>query len=160
MAHLMFFRKISAINFDALMKDSMGMCQTIQGYQYNLKRHLVPAQCEHEAGHFQNPKVRYNLYRKTERDFIGQVCLLPWQDGSVITCSTFPPPEMIFLRYFQHLRLNATFVNAAPEANGRFWASSVLPVSEGDFIEATETVLTDLIVVRDSDNNIGPPLKI
>jgi hypothetical protein len=140
------------------MKDGIGVCQTIEGYQYNLKRKLVPAQPEHRTGSFQNPKIRYNLYRKTERDFIGQVCLLPWQDGAVITCSTLLPPEMIFARYFQHLKLTATFIHAAPQPDGRFWASSVLPISEHDFIETTEKVHPDLIVVRDPDDNNPPPL--
>jgi hypothetical protein len=51
---------------------------------------------------------------------------------------------MIFARYFQHLKLTATFIHAAPQPDGRFWASSVLPISEHDFIETTEKVHPDL----------------
>jgi hypothetical protein len=163
MAHLTFFRKISAIDFNALIKDGAGFGQTVQAYQYNLKRQLVPAQQEHYAGLFQYPKVRYNLYLKEERTFVGQVCLLPWQDGAVIMSSCLVPPEMIFLHYFSLLKLKAQFIETtAPNAAGaRLWMSTLLGISEQNFIEASEKMHPDFLVVRrDSDDNAPPPMQI
>jgi hypothetical protein len=161
MAHLTFFRKISAIDFDALMKEDSGFAQTIQGYQYNLKRQLVPVQEEHQAASFQNPKVRFNLYLKKGGRFAGQVCLLPWQDGALIMCSSFIPPQNIFLHYFRYLKLTAQFIESAPESGGNLWVSTLLRISEQDFIEASEKMNTDVLIVRrDSDGDEPPPMHI
>jgi hypothetical protein len=158
MAHLTFFRKISAIDFNALIKDGVGLGQTIQGYQYNLKRQLVPAQP------FQNPKVRYNLYLKKERTFVGQVSLLRWQDGAVIMCSSFISPQIIFSYYFSCLKLKAQFIEAPlppNAADAKLWMSTVLEISEQNFIEAGEKMLPDFLVVRrDSDDDNPPPMQI
>jgi hypothetical protein len=161
MAHLTFFRKISAIDFNALMKEESGFTQTIQGYQYNLQRQLVPVQEEHRVGSFQNPKLRYNLYLKKERRFVGQVCLLPWQDGALIMCSSFIPPQSIFLHYLRYLKLTAQFVDSAPEGGGNLWISTLLKISEQDFIDASEKLNSDFLIVRrDSDGDAPPPMQI
>jgi hypothetical protein len=65
MAQLTFFRKRSTVDFREILGPNPHETMTIQGYQYNLKRQLVPAEDNHHQGTFRNPRIRYNLYGKT-----------------------------------------------------------------------------------------------
>lgn len=78
----------------------------IQGYQYNLKRQLVPAEERHQQGTFVNSRLRFNLYTKNDKTLKGRVCLLPWQDGAVIMCSALFDPRIVFEHYFRSLKVS------------------------------------------------------
>jgi hypothetical protein len=158
MAHLTFFRKRSSIDFGSVLGPDPDEIMTIQGYQYNLSRKLVPAEEAHQAGKYVNPRIRFNIYSKKEKVFKGQVCYLPWQDGAVITCSTLFDPRLVFQHYFKSLKLNGIILPAAMKEN--IWFSSVLPISEEDFIKFSESIHKDFITVRDSNDNGPPPFKL
>lgn len=158
MAHLTFFRKRSTIDFGSVLGPDKSRIVTIQGYQYNLSKKLVPVEEPHQMGKFENPHLRFNLYSNKDRTLLGQICLLPWQDGAVITCSVRFDPRIIFRHYFNYLKLSGIFVPAGIQTN--MWFSSVLPISEENFIKASESIHEDIISMRDSDNDILPPLKI
>jgi hypothetical protein len=158
MAHLTFFRKRSSIDFGSVLGPDPNQIMTIQGYQYNLNRKLVPVEESHQAGSFKNPRVRFNLYSKKDRTLKGQVCYLPWQDGAVITCSTLFDPRIVFKHYFKSLKLNGVILPAGMKEN--IWYSSVLPISEEDFIKCSEVLNTDLIPVCDSNDDDPPPFKL
>jgi hypothetical protein len=158
MAHLTFFRKRSSIDFSSVLGPDPNEIMTIQGYQYNLNRKLVPAEEAHQAGKFINPPVRFNIYSKQDRVFKGQVCYLPWQDGAVITCSTLFNPRLIFQHYFKSLKMKGIILPAGMKEN--MWFSSVLPISEEDFISSSESIHKDLITVRDSNDDNPPPFKL
>lgn len=158
MTHLTFFRKRSSIDFDSLLGPDPTQVMTIQGYQFNLDNKLVPAEESHYSGKFKNPEIRFNLYSKSKRDYIGQVCLLPWQDGAAITCSVLFDPEVIFHHYFRTLGLKGIYVSVGKEAN--MWFSSVLPIKDEEFIRASELIHKNIISVRDTDDDDPPPSKI
>lgn len=158
MAHLTFFRKLSLVRFDELQPEAKKV-QTIQGYQYNLSRQLVPAEERHQQGFFANPKVRYNLYLRKERTLAGQVCLLPWQDGAVITISSLFPPTIVAEQYFRRLKLRSTLV-PIEIGQAKFWMSSVLPITEATFVKVSEDIHPELISVRDTADDNPPPTKI
>jgi len=158
MAHLTFFRKLSIVRLDELQPET-GQAQTIQGYQYNLKRQLVPSEERHQSGKFENPKIRFNLYLRKERTLAGQVCLLPWQDGAVITISSLFQPAIISQQYFQRLKLRSTLIPMEVES-AKVWMSSVLQISEADFIKVSENIHPDIISVRDISDDNPPPIKI
>ncbi len=158
MAQLTFFRKRSSIDFGMVLGPGQSDLVTIQGYQYNLMRQLVEADETHTIGNFVNPKIRYNLYLKSNRTLIGQVCLLPWKDGAVITVWSRIDPRMIYKHYYDALKLNGIIVPASTDKN--MWFSSVLSINEELFIKASEIISSDIIVVKDSDDNNRPPFKI
>lgn len=158
MAHLTFFRKRSSIDFGSVLGPDPNEIMTIQGYQYNLKRKLVPAEESHQAGKFKNPRIRFNIYSKKDNVLKGQVCYLPWQDGAVITCSALFDPRLVFQHYFKSLKLKGIFLPAGMKQN--IWFSSVLPISEDDFIKFSESIHKDLITVRDSNDDNPPPFKL
>ena len=156
MAHLSYFRKISAIDFEAVLGPGPFQSMTLQGYQYNLSRKLVPAEESHQEDKFENPKIRFNLYSKKDRYYLGQVSLLPWQDGAVIIYSGRIDPHLIFQHYVKSLKLDGIFVPAAVE---NMWLSSILPIGEGDFIRLSQPIHEDIISIRDSDDNEPAPLS-
>ena len=158
MTHLTFFRKRSSVDFASVLGSDPKQIMTIQGYQFNLEKKLVPAEKSHYKGKFVNPKIRFNLYSKSTRDLIGQVCLLPWQDGATITCSASFNPKVIFQHYFHTLKLKGIFVSAEKDVN--MWFSSVLPIKDEEFIKASEQIHKDIISVRDTDDDEPPPTKI
>jgi len=158
MSHLTFFRKISAIDLITLLRGTQFSAQTIQGYQYNLKRRLVPAEPSHQTESFEFPKIRFNLYSAKTRKFSGQICFLPWQDGAVITFSTLFDPARLFARFLAELKAKGQLLKN--QRNGAvIWTSSVLPLSEHQFIEVAEKIHPDLISKRDSEKG-EPPLTI
>ena len=72
MAHLTFFRRRSSIDFESVLGPGSSQFTTIQGYQYNLKKKLVPAEESHQEGKHKNPKVRFNLYFKNSRELLAK----------------------------------------------------------------------------------------
>jgi uncharacterized protein (DUF2147 family) len=129
-----------------------------RGYQYNLKRQLVPVGASHRQDQFKNPKIRFNLYGKGDRTFRGQVSLLPWQDGATIICSVLFDPRQIFAHYFTSLKVKGIVLRGSLSRN--IWFSSILPIKEDDFIKYSENVHPELMSVRDSEDDNPPPVKI
>ena len=158
MAHLTFFRKITPLSLDSLLPENSKV-QTIQGYQYNLGRELVPIEERHQSGRFKNPEVRFNLYLKKDRGFVGQVCLLPWQDGAVITCSSLLPPLVVFGELFRRLNVKSNIIRGN-SGNVNMWTSYVLKIAEADFVRAAQDLHPDVITVRDTADDNPPPMKI
>lgn len=157
MTHLTFFRKISRPPFESLLRKTS--VQTIQGYQYNLGRQLVPAEPSHQSGAFQTPRIRFNLYSKEDRKYVGQVGLLRWQDGSVITCSSKIHPGAVFEPYLRRLNLPTRFIPGGT-GNVNIWTSYVIGISEDEFISVSKDIHPELISVRDSPDENMPPLSI
>lgn len=158
MAQLTFFRQRSAVPFDAALGKGPSQGTTIQGYQYNLKRQLVPTQDSHKAGKYKNPKVRFNIYSKKTGEIIGQICLLPWQDGASITCSARVSPKIIYQHIFNALNLKGIFIQGA--TGEPIWYSSILPISEEQFIKAAQHLHPDIVSQRDGEDDVPPPTKI
>ena len=157
--HLTFFRKISGVDLMTLFRASRFAAQTIQGYQYNLKRELVEAEASHHAGAFQNPKVRFNLYSAQTKKFVDQVCRLTWQDGAVLTFSVSINPMLLFARFLSELKLKGQLLENKC-GNATVWTSSVLPISEEKFIEIAENLHPSVTSRRDSADDNPPPLSI
>jgi Domain of unknown function (DUF6602) len=158
MAHLTFFRRRSTVDFKDILGEGQLQAMVIQAYQYNLNRQLVPAEPTHQRNTFKNPQIRFNIYANTDGVLKGQVCLLPWQDGAVITCSTMFDPRIIFQHYFAALKVSGIVVPAGTTQN--MWFSSVLPISEEDFVRESQNIHPELITVRDSQDDSPPPVKI
>ncbi len=148
MAHLAFFRKVTPLDFEGILGKQERSVVTIQGYQFNLAGQIVPVQGSHVSGIFESPKIRYWLYHRKTKAFLGQVCYLPWQDGAVITCSTRIDPRAVYQHYFVKLRHpSATYLCARQEHN--FWVSSVLPVTEEAFKSKSKVIGSEIVTVID-----------
>jgi len=160
MSHLMFFRKLSAVDLATFERALGGQAQTTQGYQYNLSGRLVPVEPAHEGATFEFPKVRFNLYGASTKKYIGQVCFLPWQDGATVMFSTSVDPGPLFLTFLSKLKLKGQLFPA--KTGARAWTSTVLPMSEEQFTEIASAIHPDIISVRDDDGRGGelPPLTI
>jgi uncharacterized protein DUF6602 len=158
MSHLAFFRKRTTLDFQGVLGSEQTQIVTIQGYQYNLGRRLVPVEPAHQTGTFRNPHIRFNIYSQSDRSLLGQVGYLSWQDGAVLTCSVKFDHRLIFEHYFRSLRQRGLFLQAGSGYN--LWFSSVLPVSEAAFIEASQQIHPELIVVRDSDDDNPPAVTL
>lgn len=158
MSHLMFFRKLSAVDLATFESALGGQAQTIQGYQDNLSRRLVPVESAHQGATFELPKVRFNLYGASTKKYIGQVCFLPWQDGATLIFSTLVDPGLLFSAFLSQLKLKGQLFPA--KTGARAWTSTVLPISEEQFIEIATAIRPDVISVRDGDGDGLPPLTI
>jgi hypothetical protein len=150
MQHLTVFRHRSAVSYAALLKSAPGKVQTVRGYQYNLAGRLVEAPPEHRAGHFQSPEVRYNLFQRGSRQFLGQVCWMRWQDGAVVIYSGKIDPNAIFSPFG-----SPPFVRARRDAAA--WASALLPLTEREFKKVIETFAGDVEVHRDNEPGWAVP---
>jgi hypothetical protein len=160
MTHLTFFRKISGVDLMThFLRAGQFSSQTIQGYQYNLKRQLVETEVSHRSETFKNPKVRFNLYRTDTREFVGQMCRLPWQDGAVITFSVLFDPSLLFIQFLKNLKLKGQLHQNRCDGT-LIWTSTVLPISEEKFIEIAENIHSSVISKRDDEGDDPPPLKI
>jgi hypothetical protein len=160
MTHLAFFRKISGVDLmNYFIRAGQFSAQTIQGYQYNLKRQLVEAEVSHRSETFKNPEVRFNLYQAETRKFIGQMCRLPWQDGAVITFSVLFDPSMLFIQFLKKLKLKGQLLQNRCDG-ALIWTSTVLPISEEKFVEIAENIHSSVISKRDAEEDDPPPLKI
>lgn len=157
-SHLAFFRNRTTLDFDGLLGREEKQIMTIQGYQYDLKRKLVPVEKSHESANFQNPKIRFNLYSKRDRNFLGQVCYLPWQDGAVITCSVTFSHQVVFQHYFTVLKQKAKFMRSG--GNYNMWLSSVVSVTENEFILASTSINPEIISVRGTDSDDPPTIRL
>ena len=122
-AHLTFFRKISAVDLETISGATSGSVEVIRGYQYTLKGKLVPTEARHQAGCFENPKVRFNLYFGKTRQFAGQLCLLPWQDGFVITLSTAFDPNKLFAHLLTRFGLRGQLLRCKHANSQIIWTS-------------------------------------
>lgn len=158
MSHLTFFRKRTSIDFSSILGQDSTEIMTIQGYQYNIKKELVPADESHCKETFQNPKIRFNLYSEKDHCLIGQICYWPWQDGVSIIFSGRFDPRIIFHHYFRAIKQKGVFLKGGPE--GKMWFSSILSISEEEFIEASQQIHKEIISVFDSNDNNPPPTKI
>ena len=156
MGHLTFFRKRSTVDFASALGPEKGKTQLMHGYQFNLAGKLVPAEKSHYRETFVNPQVRFNLYARVKRHLVGQVCRLPWQDGAAIMYSGSVDPMVVFEHYFRTLKLAGMWIPAGGKE--RLWFSMILPLSEADFIRASQDIHKDVISVRDSNDDEPPPV--
>lgn len=148
MAHLAFFRKVMPLDFEGILGEQERSVETIQGYQFDLAGQMVPVQNSHLSGSFESPKIRYWLYHRKTKAFLGQVCYLPWQDGAVITCSTRIDPRIVYQHYFVKLRHpSATYLCTRQEIN--FWISSVLRVTEDAFKSKSKSIGSEIVTIFD-----------
>jgi len=148
MSHLAFFRKVTPLDFEGILGKQERTVTTIQGYQFNLAGQIVPVDQNHVAGSFESPKTRYWLYHRRTKEFIGQVCYWPWQDGAVITCSARIDPRPVYQHYFTKLgQLKATYLCA--RMDGNFWVSSVLPITEAAFKSKSKAVGSEIVCIED-----------
>ena len=155
MSHLTFYRKRSAISMDSLLGAGTKEVMTLNAYQYNLKRQLVEVTDDHKKENFTMP-LRFNLYKASDKKYLGQVCRKSWQDGAIITYSGYIPPEPIFAPFFQYAKTNAVIMPGMRKSNDRFWVSSVIPISEEDFSKISESLtssINGIIVKKDSDDD-------
>ena len=154
MSHLTFYRKRSAVNIDSFLGTEPKQVMTLNAYQYNLQRQLVEVTDDHKKGKFTMP-LRFNLYKADDKKYLGQVSRKPWQDGAIVVYSGYIPPEPIFQVFFSHARTNAVIMPGMRKSNDRLWMSSVIPLSEEDFIklcEALGTNIRSIITKRDADD--------
>jgi hypothetical protein len=148
MTHLTFFRKISGVDLMSYyIRAGQFSVQTIQGYQYTLKRRLVETEASHQSETFKNPEIRFNLYRTDTREFVGQICRLSWQDGAVITFSVTFDPSILFLQFLKKLKLKGQLLENKCDG-ATIWTSNVLPISEENFIEIAENIYPSVISKR------------
>lgn len=146
--HLTFFRKKSTVSFERLMGRQSTECRTVCAYQFNLKRKLVDVEEFHQAGKFNGPKLRYNLFAKNDKKFNGQIGWIPWQDGAVISYSGRINPMIIFGSYFKNINQKLLFIRVYEDAD--FWISPVIPISQDKFVSITETLSNDIYIEKDT----------
>lgn len=154
MSHLVFYRKRLSISFDSILGSGSKEAMTLNAYQYNLQRKLVEVTDDHKGGNFTMP-LRYNLYRDSDKKYLGQICRKGWQDGAIVTYSGFIRQELIFQPFFEHAKTNAVIMPGMMKSNDKFWVSSVIPLSEQDFIQVCESMtgkFGGIIVKKDKDD--------
>lgn len=153
-SHLTFFRERMAVDLNEALGSGNKEAMTLQGYQYNTSGQLVEAEKTHQSGSFQNPKVRFNLYRRDNKHLIGQVCLMPWQDGAVITCSAMIDYRIIYNHYFKAIKGKHIVVpGQLSQRKSPIHLSSVMNISEEKFIELSANIHPDIISKRDADGD-------
>ena len=127
MAHLAFYRKRSTVSFESVMGNQPSKCMALQGYQFNLKRELVPVETSHQEGNLLSSMVKFNLYSTKNGVFAGQISWIPWQDGAALSYSgRFGPPQLFFIPYFNALKCEGIFIQGMKNVN--HWLSSVIPL--------------------------------
>lgn len=159
MSHLAFFRRRTTIDFQGLLGSDPGQAMTIQGYQYKIDGSAVPVEASHLAESFVTPTLRYWLYERATKQFIGQLCRWSWQDGAVLTYSGRVNPSAIFAPLLTRLgHQKALFMPAGTEA--QMWLTHVLPISGDKFASATKHLGDHHFAVpADSDNMPMPVYK-
>ncbi|MFV8258303.1 DUF6602 domain-containing protein [Bdellovibrio bacteriovorus] len=160
MSHLSIYRQRSSVPFDAALGKEQRQTKTIEGYQYNLKNQLVPAEEKHRQGSFQNPKVRYNLYDAKTGNFIGQSCLWPWQEGATVTFAGHINPQQFYGQLFRNLKCKISYFLDIGGKNGMLMASNVVELSEADFKEAIGKLPPAIVSKLDEANGEKIPMKI
>lgn len=112
----------------------------IQGYQYDLKRKLVPVEENHLEGNLLPSFEKYNLYATKDGVFVGQIIWMPWQDGSALVYSgRFGPPRKIFQPYFKAINQEDGLMLPGMEGGSHFM-TSVIPLSKEKFKEVSERI--------------------
>jgi hypothetical protein len=134
-SHLTFYRKRSSVVFENIISSQGRECMTLQGYQYNLKRDLIPVEKAHQEGNLVKSMIKYNLYSiKQDGIYVGQIAWMPWQDGAVLSYSgRIGPPKIFFQPYFRATKSNGIYMQGMTNAN--LWLSSVIPLSKEKFKE-------------------------
>jgi hypothetical protein len=66
-------------------------------------------------------------------------------------------PRIVFFHYFKCLGVKGLIL---PSGQTNMWFSSILPISEADFIKYSGNIHPELITVRDSQDENPPPGKI
>jgi len=144
MGHLTFYRKRSSVISESILGKQDLQCMTLQGYQFNLKRELVPVELSHQQGHLLPSLIKFNLYSTRDEVFIGQITWMPWQDGCAISYSGhLGPPQLIFKPYFKAAGSKIMIMPGMKNAN--LWLSSVIPLSKERFIEISENLKGEVI---------------
>lgn len=153
-SHLTFYRKRVSFSFDSLLGADPKNVMTLNAYQYNLERKLVDVTDDHKASNFSMP-LRFNLFNKQDKKYLGQIVRKGWQDGAIVTYSGFINPQIIFGLFISSNQKNALFVPGMKK-NDRFWMSSVLNLTEKDFIDICSNIqnkIKGIISQRDADDN-------
>lgn len=153
MAQLTFYRRRSAVRFDSLLGTEKRQLRTLHAYQYDLERRLKDTEEYHREGVFRGAKVRFNIRNKRQGRLVGQVGWIPWQNGAVV-CYSGELPPVFFDSYFE-VAQSKGMVMRVP--NSPRVVSSVIPLSEGQFIEVTESIHGDFAAERcaESDDDLG-----
>lgn len=139
MAHLTFYRKRSTVVSETVMGDQNSQCMTLQGYQFNLKRELVPVETSHLEGNLLPAMLKFNLYSVKDGFFAGQIAWIPWQDGGALSYSgRLGPPSVFFQPYFEAVKTNGLIIPGTKDNN--LWLSSVIPLTKEKFIEISEGI--------------------
>lgn len=157
MSHLAFFRRRTTIDFQGLLGPSPGQAMSVQGYQFKIDGSAVPVEATHLAETFVNPTLRYWVFDRETKGFVGQVCRWSWQDGAVITYSGRIHPRLVFSPLFVALgHREAMFMPSG--APGQMWLSQVLPISEEAFSAAMKRLGDKLFASRMLGDE-SPPAK-
>ncbi|MBL7197937.1 MAG: hypothetical protein ISS47_07530 [Candidatus Omnitrophica bacterium] len=144
MAHLIFYRKRSSVVFESVMGKQNFQCMTLQGYQYNLKRELIPVEKTHQEGNLLPSMIKFNLYSAKDGMFVGQIAWIPWQDGAALSYSgRFGPPHLFFRPYFKEIKSDGLIIPGME--NNNLWLSSVIPLSKEKFIEISEKIKGEVV---------------
>lgn len=161
MNHLMIYRARSAINPKAIIGKTDREVMTIRGYQFNLAGQLVEAEEYHRSGNFRGPTARYNIFRRVDNSFVGQVGWIPWQDGGVISYSGFLPPPLIFRFFSEAMGANPIIVPGAQDAD--IWLSTVVKVTSAEFETLARGINGQFVARREDepggslDDVVGKP---
>ncbi len=144
MAHLTFYRRRSAVVLESVMGKKNSQCMTLQGYQFNLKREIIPVEASHLDGNLLPSMVKFNLYSTKDGIFVGQIAWIPWQDGGALSYSgRLGPPTLFFQPYFEALKTNGLVIPGMK--NNNLWLSSVIPLSKEKFIEISKKIKGQVI---------------
>lgn len=153
-SHLTFYRRRISFSFNSLLGVDTKKVMTFNAYQYNLKRKLADVTDDHKIGNFNMP-LRFNLFRKQDKKYMGQITRKNWQDGAIVTYSGFIPPQIVFGLFVPAGQGNELFMQGMKN-NDNFWVSSVLNLSEKDFIDICSSInnkISGIVSQRDADDD-------
>lgn len=153
MAHLTFYRKISTINFQSIIKNSRQV-MTLNAYQYDLNRNLKPVDDLHKNKNLLPNLLRYNIYAKESKKYLGQVFRAPWQDGAFLGYSGILDPPLVFKWFSPKVKSDIIILEGG--IVGRFWITNILPLNKEIFIEICEKITDNVFLEKDSDDNKMP----
>jgi len=144
MAHLTFYRKRSTVVIESVMGSQSSQCMTLEGYQYDLKGELVPAEEAHREGKLLKSMVKFNLYSTKDGVYVGQLAWIPWQGGGVVSYSgRMGPPQLFFQPYFKATNSKGMFMQGRADAN--LWLSYAIPLSKEKFIEVSRKIRGEVV---------------
>jgi hypothetical protein len=162
MAHLTFYRKRSTVVFETVMGNHPRQAMVLQGYQYDLKRNLVPAEEAHQGGNLLKSLIKFNLYSTKDGIYVGQIAWMPWQDGAVVSYSgRLGPPQVILEPYFRATKTRGMVIPGMKDAN--LWLSSVMPLAKEKFIQISRQIKGEVVAKfyegNEDDNEFPTTLK-